>query len=191
MEKIPQIYEIAKKLYDKMVSFVDKMINFVGEEYIIDRRKTLVEMDHFIQAILFKVALADDRLIDIELSFIDDIADYEDLFEKDKLSSMSQMSKEVKKEYELKCDKVLDNVPEFVKLSVACDKKVDAMCKVIKPTYCQKIYDYLRRLSTYLKFIDGNVIEAEDKISKKVLSCVVSYYKKQYVKYAPSRKKED
>ena len=30
---------------------------------------------------------------------------------------------------------------------------------VISPTYCQKIFDYLKRVANYLKFVDGNVLE--------------------------------
>ena len=157
MEKIPQIYDIAKNLYNKVIKFINKMIEFAGDDFKGDKQKMFIEMDHYLQAILFMVALADDRLVDIELSFIDDLADYEDLFEKDKLSSMCQMSDEQKKDYAKICENVLSTVPEFVKLSVLCDKKVDSMCEVISPTYCQKIFDYLKRMSTYLKFVDGTV----------------------------------
>lgn len=189
MEKIPQIYDLAKHLYDKIVKLNKDMISFIGDDFVVDSEELFIEMDHYLQAILFMVALADDRLVDIELSFIDDIADYEDLFEKDKLSSMCQMSEEQKKDYATICEKVLSSVPMFVQLSVACDKKVDSMCQIIKPTYCQRVFDYLKRLSTYLKFIDGNVKDIEDKVSKKVLTSVVTYYKKHYVMYAPNRKK--
>ena len=68
--------------------------------------------------------------------------------------------------------------------------KEDELMMVISPTYCQKIFDYLKRVANYLKFVDGNVLESEDKTAKLVLSSVVAYYKKKYVKYAPSRKKD-
>lgn len=189
MQNIPQIYDIAKTLYNKLIKYTDKMLEFMGDEYTVSKEVVIKELDHFIQAILFRVALADNRLLDIELNFIKDIVEKDDMFKNNEISHLRELSDEKKKEYIAQCNEVLSTVPEFVKLSVLCDKKTDAMMMVISPTYCQKIFDYLKRVANYLKFIDGNVLEAEDKTAKLVLSSVVTYYKKKYVKYAPSRKK--
>ena len=61
---------------------------------------------------------------------------------------------------------------------------------MIKPTYCQVIYDNLRRISNYLKYVDGFVLGVEDKVGKDVLKTIIEYYKKKYVKYAPERRKD-
>lgn len=190
MQNIPQIYDIAKTLYNKLINYTDKMYNFIGEEYKIAKHDLIYELDHFIQAILFRVALADNRLLDIELSFIKDIVEIDDMFKDEEIQNLNMLTKEQKDFYTNKCNEVLSVVPEVVKLSVLCDKKTDELMMVVSPTYCQKIFDYLKRVANYLKFIDGNVLESEDKTAKLVLSSVVTYYKKKYVKYAPSRKKD-
>lgn len=189
MQSIPQIYDIAKTLYNKLIKYTDKMFDFIGDEYKIPKDEVIRELDHFVQAILFRVALADDRLLDIELNFIKDIVEKDDMFKNNEIAYLRDLSEDEKKKYINQCNEVLSVVPEFVKLSVLCDKKTDAMMMVIRPTYCQKIFDYLKRVANYLKFIDGNVLESEDKTAKLVLSSVVAYYKKKYVKYAPNRKK--
>ncbi len=190
MQNIPQIYDVAKTLYNKLIKYTNKMFEFMGDEYQVSKTVVIKELDHFIQAILFKVALADDRLLGIELNFIKEIVEIDDMFKGQDISKLDSFN-ELEKNTALKmCDEVLNVVPEFVKLSVLCDKKADSMLLVMSPTYCQKIFDYLKRVANYLKFIDGNVIENEDKTAKLVLSKVVEYYKKKYVKYAPSRKKE-
>ena len=189
MQSIPQIYDIAKNLYDKVIKFTNKMFEFMGDEYNVSKEQVLGELDHFIQAILFRVALADDNLLDIELNFIKDIVEKDDMFKDNEITHLRNLSDEKKKEYINQCNEVLNVVPEFVKLSVLCDKKTDAMLEVISPTYSQKAFDYLKRLANYLKFIDGYVAEEEDKTEKLVLGSVITYYKKKYVKYAPSRKK--
>lgn len=189
MQNIPQIYDIAKKLYDKIIKFTNKMFDFMGDEYNVPKEQVISELDHFIQAILFRVALADDNLLDIELNFIKDIVEKDDMFKDNQIIHLKNLSEEKKNEYINQCNEVLSKVPEFVKLSVLCDKKTDSMLEVISPTYCQKAFDYLKRLANYLKFIDGYVAEEEDKTAKLVLGSVITYYKKKYVKYAPSRKK--
>lgn len=189
MESIPQLYDVAKKLYDKLDRFVLKMIKFIDLEEV-ETFDVCCQMDHFIQAILFSVALADDVLADVELGFVKKIVKYDDLFKDYSLLSMKELSQEKKQELLMVCDNVLAMIPQFVELSVLCDKKVDSLTEVISPTYCQIIYDYLRRIANYLKFIDGSVKVSEDKVSKKVLQNVVTYYKKNYVKYAPERKKK-
>ncbi len=188
MDTIPQLYDIAKGLYDKLSCFTMKMIKFAEKEKV-DENEIFSELDHFIQAILFKVALADNVLVDVELGFVKKISEYDDLFKNYTLTSLSTLTLEEKSKLSNLCDDVLKKVPFFVELSVICDKKVDKLVEVISPTYCQKIYDYLRRLANYLKFIDGNVKVIEDKTSKAVLQSVVTYYKKNYVTYAPKRKK--
>lgn len=189
MAEIPQIYDIAKTLYDKLINYTKKLYDFMGDEYNVPENELICELDHFFQAILFRVAVSDNNLSDIELDFIKKIVEIDDMFKDDNLLRLGSLTDEQKKSYLDKCDSVLSVVPEFVKLSVLADKKVDSLCQVITPTHCQKIYDYLRRIANYLKYIDGNVGEIEDKTSKAVLKTVVAYYKKHYVKYAPSRKK--
>lgn len=189
MQNIPQIYDIAKTLYTKLINFTNKMYDFIGDDYDKSKEELLFELDHFVQAILFRVALADDRLLDIELNFIKDIVDTDDMFKDEEITYLKELNEEQKTFFIKKCNDVLNVVPEFVKLSVLCDKKTDEMLLVIDPTYCQKVFDYLKRIACYLKFIDGSVEEVEDKIAESVLSSVVAYYKKKYVKYAPSRKK--
>ena len=83
------------------------------------------------------------------------IVEIDDMFKDDSLLRLGSLTDEQKKSYLDKCDSVLSAVPEFVKLSVLADKKVDSLCQVITPTHCQKIYDYLRRIANYLKFIDA------------------------------------
>ena len=80
MEKIPQIYDVAKTLYDKLIKFTKKMYNFIGDDYEMSEEELIIEVDHFVQAILFRVALADDVLKDIELQFIKAIVEKDDLF---------------------------------------------------------------------------------------------------------------
>ena len=63
MQNIPQIYDIAKTLYNKLIKYTDKMYEFIGEEYNVSKEDLFIELDHFVQAILFRVALADDRLL--------------------------------------------------------------------------------------------------------------------------------
>ena len=189
MQNIPQIYDLAKTLYTKLINYTNKMYEFIGKDYDVAKDEVIKELDHFVQAILFRVAVADDRLLGIELSFIKDIVEKDDMFKEQNISYLDKFT-DSEKEYAIsKCNEVLKIVPEFVKLSVLCDKKADGMLVVMNPTHCQKVFDYLKRIANYLKFIDGNVIEKEDKTAKEVLSSVVSYYKKNYVKYAPSRKK--
>ena len=146
MEQIPELFDVADRLYNKMSLFVEKMYNFFESDKV-DHTELFVSLDHYIQAILLKVAMADEKLYVVE-------------------------------------------VPLFVKLSVYCDKKVDSLCQVIKPTYCQVIYDNLRRISNYLKYVDGFVLGVEDKVGKDVLKTIIEYYKKKYVKYAPERRKD-
>ena len=189
MQNIPQIYDIAKTLYNKLIKYTNKMYEFIGEEYNVSKEELFIELDHFVQAILFRVALADDRLLDIELKFIKDIVDTDDMFKDQEITYLKELNEEQKQLFIDECNKVLNVVPEFVKLSVLCDKKSDEMLIVLSPTHCQKVFDYLKRIACYLKFIDGNVEIVEDKISKMVLTSVVDYYKKKYVKYAPNRKK--
>lgn len=189
MAEIPQIYDIAKTLYDKLINYTKKLYEFMGDEYNVPENELICELDHFFQAILFRVAVSDDNLSDIELDFIQKIVEIDDMFKDDQLLRLGSLTDEQKKYYLDKCNLVLNEVPEFVKLSVLADKKVDSLLQVINPTHCQKIYDYLRRIANYLKFIDGNVGEVEDKASKAVLKTVVAYYKKNYATYAPSRKK--
>lgn len=189
MENIPQIYDIAKTLYDKLIKFTMKMYNFIGSEYDVSQKNLVIGVDHFVQAILFRVALADDVLKDIELQFIKAIVEEDDFFKDLHTQHLNELSADEKVYYINKCNEILAVVPEFVKLSVLCDKKVDLMCEVISPTYCQKVYDYLKRIANYLTFIDGRAQEVEDKTHKIVLDSVVKYYKKHYVKYAPNRKK--
>ena len=190
MQNIPQIYDLAKTLYDKLINYTNAMFEFIGDEYKVSKDEVIVELDHFVQAILFRVALSDDKLLGIELSFIKSIVEKDDMFKNQNISYLENLTLEEKENGIKKCNEVLNEVPEFVKLSVLCDKKADSMLVVMKPTHCQKIFDYLKRIANYLKFIDGNVIEEEDKTAKLVLSSVVAYYKKKYVKYAPSRKEE-
>lgn len=189
MQSIPQIYDLAKSLYDKLIKYTNEMFDFMGDEYKVSKDEVIKELDHFVQAILFRVALSDNRLLGIELNFIKDIVEKDDMFKNQNISYLENLTDEEKEKGINKCNEVLNVVPEFVKLSVLCDKKADSMLMIMKPTHCQKIFDYLKRVSNYLKFIDGNVIEEEDKTAKEVLKSVVSYYKKNYVKYAPSRKK--
>ena len=111
------------------------------------------------------------------------------MFKDQEIIYLKELNEEQKQLFIDECNKVLNVVPEFVKLSVLCDKKSDEMLIVLSPTHCQKVFDYLKRIACYLKFIDGNVEIVEDKISKMVLTSVVDYYKKKYVKYAPNRKK--
>ena len=189
MQNIPQIYDIAKTLYNKLIKYTNKMYEYIGDEYKVSKDELFFELDHFVQAILFRVALADNRLLDIELNFVKDIVDTDDMFKNEEKTNLKELNGDKKKLLIEKCDEVLNKVPEFVKLSVLCDKKADSMMIVMKPTHCQKVFDYLKRIACYLKFIDGNVENVEDKISKLVLTSVVAYYKSKYVKYAPSRKK--
>lgn len=189
MQNIPQIYDVAKTLYNKLINYTNKMYDFIGDEYKVSKEELFLELDHFVQAILFRVALADDLLLDIELNFIKDIVDTDDMFKNEENAYLKELNDEQKQQYIEKCNEVLKKVPEFVKLSVLCDKKTDSMLIVMELTHCQKVFDYLKRIACYLKFIDGNVEVVEDKISKSVLTSVVAYYKSKYVKYAPSRKK--
>ena len=184
MEQIPELFDVADRLYNKMSLFVEKMYNFFESDKV-DHTELFVSLDHYIQAILLKVAMADEKLYDVELSFIKKIVDYDDLFKSISFDDNKSLETAI-----AIADKELEKVPLFVKLSVYCDKKVDSLCQVIKPTCCQVIYDNLRRISNYLKYVDGFVLEVEDKVGKDVLKTIIEYYKKKYVKYAPERRKD-
>ena len=90
MQNIPQIYDIAKTLYNKLIKYTDKMYEFIGEEYKVSKHDLIYELDHFIQAILFRVALADDRLLDIELNFIEDIVEKDDMFKNEDIIKVEE-----------------------------------------------------------------------------------------------------
>ena len=184
MEQIPELFDVADRLYNKMSLFVEKMYNFFESDKV-DHTELFVSLDHYIQAILLKVAMADEKLYDVELSFIKKIVDYDDLFKSISFDDNKNLETAI-----AIADEELEKVPLFVKLSVYCDKKVDSLCQVIKPTYCQVIYDNLRRISNYLKYVDGFVLGVEDKVGKDVLKTIIEYYKKKYVKYAPERRKD-
>ena len=47
-----------------------KLYEFMGDEYNVPENELICELDHFFQAILFRVAVSDDNLSDIELDFI-------------------------------------------------------------------------------------------------------------------------
>ena len=51
MENIPQIYDIAKTLYDKLIKFTMKMYNFIGEEYDVSQKELVVGVDHFVKTL--------------------------------------------------------------------------------------------------------------------------------------------
>ena len=70
MAEIPQIYNIAKTLYDKLINYTKKLYEFMGDEYNVPENELICELDHFFQAILFRVAVSDNDLSDIELDFI-------------------------------------------------------------------------------------------------------------------------
>mgnify|MGYP003294075522 CR=1 FL=1 len=53
----------------KLIKFTKKMYIFIGDDYKVSEDEVIVEVDHFVQAILFRVALADDVLKDIESRF--------------------------------------------------------------------------------------------------------------------------
>ena len=150
MQNIPQIYDIAKTLYNKLIKYTNKMYEFIGDDYKVTKEELFYELDHFVQAILFKVALADDRLLDVELNFIKDIVDTDDMFKNVEVTYLKALNDEQKQMIIEKCNEVLNVVPEFVKLSVLCDKKTDDMMIIISPTYCQKVFDYLKRIAVLL-----------------------------------------
>ena len=96
MQNIPQIYDIAKTLYNKLIKYTNKMYEFIGEEYKVSKEDLFYELDHFVQAILFRVALADDRLLDVELNFVKDIVDTDDMFKNEEITYLKALNEEQK-----------------------------------------------------------------------------------------------
>lgn len=177
MEIISELNDLGKKLYLRFIDNIKKMHEYVNYEVPFEKVKK--DFDLFIEAILIDVSLADDKLELMEISFI------EELFPKCVILD----SKRIDKELLLKEVKdLLNQVPEFVKLSVCADKKADSELVVNNPTYSQITYDFLRRLPNYIKFVDGFVDVKEDKALKSSLQSIIKYYKSKYVTYAPRRK---
>ena len=99
MQNIPQIYDLAKTLYTKLINYTNKMYEFIGKDYDVAKDEVIKELDHFVQAILFRVAVADDRLLGIELSFIKDIVEKDDMFKEQNISYLDKFT-DSEKEYE-------------------------------------------------------------------------------------------
>jgi hypothetical protein len=188
MENIPQIYDIASNFYLKIQNNVKNM-HFALEEnksILKPLEETLKEFDDYIESLLLVVSYADLKVLNIEIDFIKNITMNKSLFFEFDLKNQQDLQEA------LNISKaILNRVPTFVKNAVVLDKANDAVAKVISPTNCQIIYDNLKRIANYLKYVDGNVAVSEDKMVKEALGTVITYFKNKYVKYAPSRKKEE
>lgn len=193
MEKIPEIYDIADELYTKMLDLIVTMHENVEEvehnKYSLE--ETLIEYDHFVQSVLFIVAASDKFLYDVELSFITDIVKHDNLFKNEPIIKHSDYeAEELKRLHEICFDKV-KNVPYFVKLAVMNDRICDQNLIIKNPTYSEMVYDWLKRLSTYLQFVDGYVVNVENSSMKKSLNNVLEYFREKRVTYARKRKAEE
>lgn len=189
MEKeIPQIIDVAKKTYD---SFVERLTNLYNDyskliSFNFSLIETLESIDETMQSILLKVAVADKKIVNSEINFIFRVQKFKDLFSNvDFKNSLSVL------EANAIANKILDKVPTFALLTVLVDKYNDDHAIIISPTNCQYTYDFLKRLPNYIKFVDGEVVTVEDKTAKDALDNITNYYKKNYVKFAPSRKNND
>lgn len=192
MEKFPGIYEVANRLYIKMSSLIETMYkevkDFEMEEVTITKEEVMVELDHYIQALLLRVAIADNMLDDIEISFVKRIAKHDDAFKEYEDIESGSITSSLKLELSNKCDEIIKVIPYFVKMSVMIDKYLDSRAISQKLTHSQVIYDNLIRIANYLKFVDGNLLPVEDKTSREVMKEVRKYYLSSYVKFARARK---
>lgn len=189
MEKFPNLYDIAERLYEKLELLINSMIkeaSLVSEDF--DKKEVMIGLDHYIQAILVNVSIADKKLDEYEISYFKKIAKYDDLL-KDFVLQDNVLTKDLEMKLKKISDDILEVIPSFIELSVICDKRRESLCSNLNPTYCQQIYDYLIRIANYLKFVDGEVVSSEDKTARESIKYVRAYYLKKYVTFAPKRKK--
>lgn len=177
MEIISELNELGKRLYSKFKTEIEKMHSYTNYGESIEL--VYKDFDNYLEAILIKVALADNKFENIEKEFVCELFPDCILSNKNEIN-LELLSKEV--------DKKLEIVPKFVELSVIADKKIDSELKTMNPTYSQITYDFLRRLPNYLKYVDGNVVIEEDLTLRDSLKAIVKFYKSKYVTYAPKRK---
>ena len=189
MENIPEIYDVARSLFIKLKDVTLKTIEITGyKEY---QENILNEFNNFVEAILYKVAVSDNKFKDIELHFVENITGRPSIlagYNKEKISDLSS------DQTKLLCDKIdsiLSAVPSFVKIAVAADKKIEEYGRVLKPSYTQIVYDRLKRLASYIKLVDGQIVGEEDKASKECLVNVVNYFKSKRISYAPKEHIEE
>lgn len=182
MNTIPQLFNIASDLYNKLARLVNEMYDLCGDKASKSRQDILHEFNGFIQAILIKVAVADEKFLLEEYTFVKDLVGAGNFIEEENLQ-YEDLDKLVARSNEF-----LKRVPEFIKLSVLADKTINEKLIIKNPTYCQIVYDNLKRIANYLKFYDCDLDEREDIIDNTVLKEIISYYKKNYVTYARRRK---
>ncbi len=173
-DNYPEMYQLGNNLYLKYLDNLNMMYDLAKDKIDFSKAELIKGLNQYLEALLIKIMVADQKLQNIEFDFINYILGTN-------IKNIESMTI-----YE----DILNKIPLFVKLSVLSDKKMDEMLKVIEPTFCQMTYDFLRRLPTYLKFVDGHVPVAEDEIGKMALSPIVIYFKKNYVRYAPKRKED-
>lgn len=191
MEKFPEFIKTAIRLYVKMNVFVEKMYQEMKDKIDIDHDAMLLELDHYVQAILLRVAISDGYIDEVELSFLKNIALSDYLFKDLKFIESGKLSKDEIIEVTSICDEVINRVPFFVELSVLTDKYYDSLLKVLEPTHCQVIYDNLIRIANYLKYVDGELLVVEDKTARDMIKTVRAYYLSKYVTFARKREKGD
>lgn len=189
MEKIPEIYEVARGLFVKLEEVIKKTIEITN--YSEFEENILNEFNNYVEAVLYIVAVSDNSFQDVELQFVENITGKPSIlagYNKEKISDLT--SDQTKLLFDkIKC--ILSSVPSFIKISIEADKKIESYGKVLNPSYTQLIYDRLKRLASYIKLVDGQIVGEEDKASKEALSTIVKYFKSKRIAYAPKEHIEE
>lgn len=182
--------ETGKIRYTDLKTTINFMYNFCDGKSIGTLEEIIEGYDNYIQAMLLAQGLSDGNLVEKEIEFIMNISDHNNFSKNIKLENYNNFTEDEQKIVYKECQKVIEQVPLFVKLSVTADKYASSKAIDNKPTFSQFTFDKLKRLSTYLQFCDLDVQPSEETGLRKILEPVIDYYKKSYVKYSTERKKK-
>ncbi len=178
MNKIETIYLKAVELYNEIADLIELTYDEMKELKIvkISKKKILQNFDLYMQCLLFKVALMDKKLDNVEYEFITKITRYYDLSKEYGIKKKVILDELISK-IETNCDNVLNDIPLFIQMLCLIDQMDE------KRYLCLKVFKRLMYIVCYLSQIDLNASNDEILGACSSLNPIMDYFKINKIKF--------
>ena len=181
MVKLEAIYDIAVNQYNKLADLIEKVYAAMkkNDAVRISKKAIMENYDFFIQCLLCKVAVGDGDIDHNELSFIQNIARYEDFFKKFDEADDEKIIKTV--------GSFLEEVPLFIQLLATADKSLEE--NGMEQKYSKMAFAVLLNVVVSIASIDRKIEENEFDEAIKCLEPIIDFYNANGIKFMEEGKK--
>lgn len=178
MKKIEDMYLKAVDLYNQIADLIEEVYDEMKQTGLIriSKKKLLQNFDLYMQSLLFKVALVDKKLSQVEYEFITKITRYYDLTKENGIKKKIELNDFIDK-IENNCDETLKNVPLFIQMICMVDQMNE------DNSICLEVFKKIIYIVCYLSEIDLDASKEEILGACSILNPIMDYLKINKIKF--------